>query len=159
MGNATLRDLKISRALHLFRYVQAVAKEIGERRAWSILESCITDMALEWYKKNRKELVQEKPLLEHAFDVYYFRHLNLNPKDVEIVEKSENRLVCRWRNFCEVLEACKMLGLDTRIVCKEVYETPGKTLLKQISPALNFRRNYDKIRPYADFCEEIIEII
>lgn len=156
--NDTLCSLKISRALHLFRYVKAVAKEIGERKAWSILENCITDMALEWYKKNKKELVQEKPLLEHAFDVYYFRHLNLNPEDVEIVEKSGNKVVCRWRNFCEVLEACKILGLDTRVVCKNVYEKPGKTLLKQISSKLNFRRNYNKIRPYADYCEEIIEI-
>jgi len=143
----------------LFRYAKAVAREVGERKAWSILENCITDMALEWYEKNKGKLVQEKPLLEHAFDVYYFRHLNLNPRDVEIVKKSEERIVCRWRNFCEVLEACKILGLDTRIICKSVYEKPGKMLLKRISPKLNFRRDYSKIRPYVDYCEEIIEIV
>ena len=158
MENETLRNLRISRALHLFRYAKAVAEEIGERKAWRILENCITDIALEWYMKNKSQLVQKKPLLEHAFDVYYFRHLNLKPKDVKIVEKSKNRVVCRWRNFCEVLEACRILKLDTRIVCKNVYEKPGKMLLKQISSKLNFRRNYNKIRPYTDYCEEIIEI-
>jgi len=159
MEKEDLRNLKISRALHLFKYAKDVAKEIGEQKAWSILENCITNMALEWYEKNKGKIVQKKPLLEHAFDVYYYKHLNLNPRDVEIVEKSKERIVCRWRNFCEVLEACGILGLDTRIVCKNVYEKPGIMLLKQIDPRLNFRRDYSKIRPYSDYCEEIIEIV
>ena len=98
-------------------------------------------------------------MVEHAFNVYYFEHLGLDPKDVEVVERTERRIVCRWRNFCEILEACKMLGLDTRVVCKGAYEKPTNVLLKRIDPRLNFRRNYDKIRPYSGFCEEIIELL
>jgi hypothetical protein len=85
--------------------------------------------------------------------------MELSPEDVEIVEKTEKTVVCRWRNPCQVLEKCKTLKLDTRIVCREVFEKPANILLKQIDQRLNFRRNYDKIRPYTDFCEEIIEIL
>lgn len=159
MSEYRVRNIKVSRALHLLRYMKAVAMEIGQANALKILENCITQMALEWCERNKEKLAPKEPLVDHAFRVYYFDHLGLSPKEVEIVEKTKRRVVCRWRNFCEVSEACEMLRLDTRIVCREVYEKPAKMLLKQIDSRLNFRRNYDKIRPYADFCEEIIEII
>lgn len=123
------------------------------------LEICITKMTLDWCKNNKEKLVAKEPLTDHAFNVYYFDALRLNPENVEIVEKTGKSVVCRWRNPCQVLEKCKMLRLDTKIVCREAFEKPAKILLKQIDPRLNFRRNYDKIRPYTDFCEEIIEIL
>jgi hypothetical protein len=52
-----------------------------------------------------------------------------------------------------------MLGLDTREVCKKVFEKPTEKLIQEINPRLKFTRNYKKIRPYADYCEEIIELI
>ena len=123
------------------------------------LEICITKMTLSWCKNNKEKLVVKEQLIDHAFNVYYFDALRLNPEDVEIVEKTEKRIVCRWRNPCQVWKKCKMLKLDTKIVCREAFEKPAKILLKQIDQKLNFRRNYDKIRPYTDFCEEIIEIL
>lgn len=159
MTEDVIKDLKISRGFHMLSYVKAVAREIGLSRALRILEECITEMVLDWCRRNQGKLVPRGPILEYAFNIYYLDHLGLDPKDVEIVEKTENRIVCRWRNFCEILDACKMLGLDTRIICKEAYENPAKVLLERINPRLNFRRNYDRIRPYVDFCEEVIEIL
>lgn len=143
----------------LLKYLKAVATEKDQTKPLKALENCITEMVLDWCKNNKEKLVAREPLIDHAFNVYYFDHMKFNPKDVEVVEKTEKRVLCRWRNPCQVLEECKLLKLDTRIVCREAFEKPAKTLLKQIDPKLNFRRNYKKIRPYTDFCEEIIEIL
>jgi len=143
--------------VELFEYVMAVAREIGQERALKILEGCVVDSALKWFEENKDQLELEGSPVEQAFEAFYFEHLGLVPRDVEIVERTPDRIVCRWRNFCSVLEACKLLGLDTRIICRRVYEKPGRILLKRIDPRLKFSRNYKMIRPYADYCEEIIE--
>ena len=52
----------------------------------------------------------------------------------------------------------RILGLDTRYVCKKVYEAPTQTFMKRIHPKLRFSRNYDAIRPHSDYCEETIEL-
>jgi hypothetical protein len=97
---------------------------------------------------------------ELACEILYqeFLNLPLTPENVKIIEKIENKIVTRWHNFCPQLEACKVLGLDTREICGKCYEKPNQIFLSQIDPKLKFRRNYVKIRPYADYCEEIIEM-
>jgi hypothetical protein len=61
-------------------------------------------------------------------------------------------------NFCPTLEACRILGLDTRHVCRKLNENATNILVKQIDTRLNFSRNYDKLRPYSEYCEEMINI-
>lgn len=153
-----LQALRVFKKVELFEYVMAVAQAISQEKALKILEDCTVNSALKWFEENKDKLEFKGSLIDQAFEIFYLKHLGLDPKDVKIVEKAENRLVCRWRNFCSVLEACKLLGLDTRIICRKVYEKPGKALLKRINSLLKFSRNYDKIRPYADYCEEIIEL-
>lgn len=143
----------------LLKYLRNVVTGNDSARALKVLENRVNEMVLEWCERNKEKLVSKEPLIDHAFKVYYFDHLGLKPEHVEVVEKTKNRVICRWRCSCQVLEACKMLKLDTRIVCREAFEKPANTLLKQINPRLCFGRNYDKIRPYAEFCEEIIEIL
>ncbi|MCD6403685.1 MAG: hypothetical protein J7L59_00675 [Nanoarchaeota archaeon] len=90
--------------------------------------------------------------------IFYEIYLGLKiGKDGEIVELCKSKLVTRWWNFCPVLEACKKLGLDMRIVCRLAYHRPVEFFLKHIDPRLRFDRNYEKIRPHAPYCEEIIE--
>jgi hypothetical protein len=155
---ANIQAIKVSKTVELFEYVMAVAREIGQERALRILEDCVVDSALKWFEENKDKLELKGPPVEQAFEIFYFKHLGLDPRDVEVVERTPHRIICRWRNFCSVLEACKLLGLDTRIICRRVYEKPGKVLLKRIDPQLAFSRNYERIRPYADYCEEIIEL-
>jgi hypothetical protein len=62
------------------------------------------------------------------------------------------------RTGCPTLEACRILDLDTRRVCRLYNEGATGELLRQVDPRLVFRRNYEKLRPYAAFCEEIIEL-
>jgi hypothetical protein len=80
------------------------------------------------------------------------------PKDGEIIERSEKRIVSRWWNPCPTLEACQRFGLDTREICKKAYHRPVEELLKQLHPGLRFERNYECLRPHAAYCEEIISL-
>ncbi|MFX1572857.1 MAG: nucleoside deaminase [Promethearchaeota archaeon] len=77
-------------------------------------------------------------------------------EEIPIIEKTNKKLVFHSRNFCPSLEACKILGLDTRMICKAIFEESTDGFIKLINPELKFTRNYEKIRPYKDYCEEII---
>ena len=48
------------------------------------------------------------------------------------------------------------LGLDTRQVCRKAYHLPVQKFLSRVHPRLRFERNYEVLRPYAPYCEEII---
>ncbi|MFQ5914941.1 MAG: hypothetical protein ACE5JS_17370 [Nitrospinota bacterium] len=135
--------------------------EEGEA-AFAKREGEVSRKRLRWWEENRQRLVnlgvERLPILDRAYRVFYIEYLGLDPKEVPIVERSERRLVIHSYNFCPVHHACADLGLDTRDVCKAVYERPVNDLLGQIHPGLRFRRNYNAIRPHAPYCEEIIEV-
>ena len=159
----TTKDLhkaKTSDFIRLFEYMEEVSKIIGREKALEILEDINTRNRLDWLNKNKDKLNQNGNPIDLACEIFYQEYLNLplTPENVKIVEKTENKLVTRWHNFCPQLEACKTLGLDTREICRKCYEKPVQTFLSQINPKLKFRRNYIKIRPHADSCEEIIEM-
>jgi tRNA(adenine34) deaminase len=88
----------------------------------------------------------------------FLQKLNLSPEDAPIASRNPTRLVIRSQNFCPTLEACKILGLDTRRICARLTERPMDALLKQVDPHLTFSRNYDCIRPQAEYCEEVIRL-
>ena len=96
------------------------------------------------------------PLID-GYKLFYESYLGLSiPQDGEIIEKTNRRLVTRWWNRRPTLEACQKLGLDIREICKKVYHKPVQVLLSKIDPRLRFKRNYQALRPYAPYCEEII---
>ena len=84
--------------------------------------------------------------------------LGIGESEAPIVERGAERLVFHSRNFCPTLEACRILHLDTRRVCRLYNEGATQALLQQLDPRLRFRRNYEKLRPYAEYCEEVIEL-
>lgn len=126
-------------------------------RALAYLEQCVIEKRLAWLKENRAENIRVDDPVKEGYHWFYERYLKVAlPADGEIIEQTGKRLVMRWRNPCPTLEACRKLGLDTREVCKKVYEVPVEEFLKTIDPKLRFGRNYEHIRPYAAFCEEFI---
>jgi len=86
------------------------------------------------------------------------KRFNTTEEEVPIVERSDRKIVFHSGNFCPTLEACKILGLDTRAICKKLNESSTDTLIKLIDPQLRFSRNYEKLRPYTEYCEEMISI-
>ncbi len=147
-------------SVELFKVILNVSSEIGMDAALAYLEGCVTEKRSTWLQANLGEARNENDPVTNGYTWFYERYLGLSvPRDGEIVEHTGKRLVMRWWNPCPTLEACKQLGLDTRVICKKAYQKPVQAFLEQIHPKLRFGRNYERIRPYAAWCEEIIELV
>jgi len=143
----------------LFQAILAIGDEIGLERALGYLEKCVTEKRVAWLDGNLDKIERTGDAVEDGYRIFYGRYLGISvPRDGEIVEKTDKKLVMRWWNYCPVLEACKKFGLDTRVVCKKAYHRPVEVFLSRIDPKLRFDRNYERIRPYSPYCEEIISL-
>jgi hypothetical protein len=129
---------------------------------YSRREKEVSRKRLRWWKDNRERIQREGSghlsILDQAYRIFFVEYLGLSPKEVPIVERTSEQLVIHSHNFCPVHHACDELGLDTREVCKAIYERPVSDLLQQIHPGLSFARNYEAIRPYTWYCEEMIQL-
>lgn len=108
-----------------------------------------------WLENNRQLLSQlEGDDLEKAYRLLC-RKLGIKEEEAPVVEKTLERIVFHSRNHCPSLEACRILDLDTRKICRWIYQRPTEELVREINPRLRFTRNYDCLRPFADYCEEM----
>ena len=143
----------------LLRTVLAVAEEIGLNGALAYLEGCVVEKRLAWLDHNLERLDLTGAPVADGYRLFFEIYLGLSPlEDGEIVEQTERRIVTRWWNRCSTLDACKKLGLDTRQICKKAYHRPVQEFLSRVHPKLHFERNYEALRPYAPYCEEIITL-
>ncbi|GAB4447839.1 MAG: hypothetical protein Kow00120_17930 [Anaerolineae bacterium] len=141
----------------LFGTIMSVADEIGLDAALAHLEWCVTEKRLAWLDDNLASLARTGNRLHDAYRAFYESYLGIAPPaDGEIVAQTADRIVTRWWNVCPVLDVCAELGLDTRDVCRKAYEKPVQAFLSRLHPGLRFRRDYDRIRPHAPYCEETI---
>jgi hypothetical protein len=123
------------------------------------LEQSLVHKRIAWFRENSVTAQQLKgDLLERAYQLLLMK-IDIDESYAPVIQKTGRRLVFHSRNFCPSLKACIELGLDTRSVCKTVFEKPADILVKQLDPSLRFSRNYQLIRPYCDFCEEMISLI
>ena len=113
---------------------------------------------LGWYEKNKDKLKLEGSDVRKAYTLLIREFMKLKPEEAPVVYEDERKIVWHSYNWCPVLEACKRAGFDTRKVCKKGWEKSVQLLIEKINPKLRFTRNYDKIRPYTEYCEEIIEL-
>jgi hypothetical protein len=146
-------------SIPLFQTIIEAAEEVGMKEALTVLEDCVMEKRLAWIDRQLGELPLSGYPVQDGFNVFFERYLGLSvPRDGEIVEASPKRIVVRWWNPCPTLDACVKLGLDTRQVCRCAYQQPVEALLRCVDPRLRFERNYEAIRPYALYCEEIISL-
>jgi hypothetical protein len=143
-------------SVELLRTIASIAKEIGLESALSLLERCVTEKRLAWLDEHLETLERTADPIMDGYKAFYEAYLGILPQYGEIVEATPNRMVTRWWNPCPILEACKTLGADTRVVCKHAYHRPVDAFLARVDPRLRFERNYDVIRPHAPYCEEMI---
>lgn len=94
--------------------------------------------------------------LKDVYQLFYLDFLKLQEGDVEIVKLDDNILITRCKNPCPILNLSLLLKIDTRTSCKIVSEPVCKYVLHKLNPRLVFERNYDRIRPYGESCEEMI---
>jgi hypothetical protein len=125
------------------------------------LADLITKKRVAWFEKNKDAVLQkykELPPEEQAYWIICHEHMKIDPLPV-LARVSQTRIRIESYNFCPYLEACKQLGLDTKVVCREIGEPSVQKICEMINPRLRFSRNYQNIRPYSDFCEEYFEVI
>lgn len=125
------------------------------------LEDIIIGRRLKWFTEKKDLLKQYANLnpIECAFRFIYLDHLHIDPKDLEVIRVNPKKMIVRSYNWCPYLEACKRMGLDTKKTCGGINDYAFQVMIKLIDPKLKFSRNYDRIRPYSEFCEEYIELI
>jgi tRNA(Arg) A34 adenosine deaminase TadA len=142
-------------------YNKAVRDEVKRLRNISeegldILCKGSIDRRLAWYNEKKGTFgFLNDDSLQSAYRLLLCR-FGIDEKEVPIVKRNNKKLVFHSMNFCPTLEACKILDLDTRNICKRYNEESTNMLIQQIDPRLRFKRNYNKIRPYTEYCEEMI---
>jgi hypothetical protein len=146
-------------SIELFQTILSVAENVGLDEALACLEQCVIEKRLSWAERNTKMPPNTGNPLGDGYRMFYESYLGLSiPRDGEIIEATDRRLVTRWWNHCPTLVACQRFGLDTREICWKAYHKPVQALLSKVDPRLRFERNYAAIRPYAPYCEEIITL-
>jgi tRNA(adenine34) deaminase len=112
---------------------------------------------LEWYRREKPNLrLGAGDVIQRAYQLLLMK-LSIGETEAPVVRRSKGIVVFHSKNFCPTLEACQILGLDTRWVCRLYNEGAVDQLIRQIDPRLRFSRNYELIRPYSGYCEERIE--
>ena len=125
---------------------------------WVNIEEDLLNKRMRWFESNKimiRKLIGSD--LEKAYHLILMK-IGIKSSEAPIVEKSENKIIFHSKNHCPSLEACIILDLDTRNICKRIYERPTEELIRRLNPKLRFTRNYECIRPYSDYCEEIITL-
>jgi tRNA(adenine34) deaminase len=131
----------------------------GGSDAWRKAGRNLLKQRISWFESRRESILAELrgTEIEKAYQLILMK-LGIGERDAPIVEKSKARMVFHSINPCPALQACIILRLDTREVCALHTEKATDELVKRINPNLRFTRNYEKIRPHAAYCEEIITL-
>jgi len=126
--------------------------------ALSALNEDSTRRRIAWFSEHRADFasLSDDPL-EAGYRLLLLR-FGISPEEAPVVSRSERAITFHSQNFCPTLEASTLLGLDTRHVCRCINEDSTNALLRQLDPRLRFSRNYEKLRPYASYCEETISL-
>ena len=120
------------------------------------IEHAVAQKRVQWFKEHRLALINLVPTPRRAFEMLFFDYMGLHPQDLPILSESELEITWLSRNPCPTLDACEILGLDTRQVCLSAYERSTQALLSCLDPQLRFLRSYREIRPHAPHCRESI---
>jgi tRNA(adenine34) deaminase len=136
-----------------------VARQIRELAdgPWWRQERRVADKRDAWFLTPEGRSCLEGPATPRsAFEALFFSYMGLCPDDLPIVHEAEDEIVWHSKNPCPTLEACIRSGLDTRKVCRAIYERPTQRFLSRIDPQLRFLRDYEAIRPHGPYCRERI---
>jgi tRNA(Arg) A34 adenosine deaminase TadA len=131
----------------------------GGSDSWAKAGQNLLDQRIAWFESRKESILAELQgtKVEKAYQLILMK-LGIGKVDAPIIENSKRRMVFHSINPCPALQACSILGLDTREVCALHTEKATDELIKRIDPHLRFTRNYEKVRPHAAYCEEIITL-
>ena len=141
--------------------IQEILKKIKKAKKtddWDEINSQLLEKRLSWFDRNEDDIVPNGTDVKTAYTLLLIQYLKIDPEKVPIILENEKKIVWRSYNWCPVLEACKLGGFDTKVVCKNGWEHSVQKFIERVNPLLFFSRNYEKIRPYTPYCEEMIEL-
>jgi len=123
------------------------------------LGRALLERRVAWFDENADALrgTLRGTAVDRAYQLILMK-IGIDEEEAPIVERSDVRIVFHSMNFCPALEACEILGLDTREVCREHTERATEALIRRIDDRLRFERNYERLRPRAPYCEETISL-
>jgi tRNA(Arg) A34 adenosine deaminase TadA len=119
------------------------------------IERQVAEARIAWFQRKRPES-GDRPSPRRAYELLFLDYMGLSPDDLPVVSETETEIVWLSRNRCPTLEACQLLGWDTRRVCRAAFEKSTQAFVSQLDPQLRFLRSYTEIRPHADHCRERI---
>ncbi len=141
--------------LMLLGYVRAVGERIGWGEALKILGEVMGGFRTMWVSQNLPNLgitgTDARAGLALIRAAASMVVPWVKPEDERVVEDTPERGVSQRRHWCPTLEACKMLNLSPKDVCPNM---GVDAFLKALNPKLSAQ--FGKLRPEADYCEEII---
>jgi tRNA(Arg) A34 adenosine deaminase TadA len=127
------------------------------RSSYRDIEKQVIRRRLAWYEDNKNLFKFSKPATPRdAYDLFFFKYLKANPEEVPIIKETNDFIEWKSMNACRTLEACNEMDLDTRQVCRQVYEKSTQVLISKVDPRLRFHRSYEEIRPLYSYCREWI---
>ncbi len=141
-------------------YRQDVREEVKRLRGASdgqlrLFDAERAKRRVDWFRA--QNTIHKDDPLETAYAVL-LRKLGMSENEAPLVHKDGHYLTFHSKNFCPTLAACEILGLDTRRVCALYNSKSPDALEKEVDPRLEFSRNYNKLRPRTDYCEESIKL-
>jgi tRNA(adenine34) deaminase len=139
-----------------------VSQQVERLQKYSLgeIEAEVSRKRLDWLERKYQGI--DDPGIHSPRQVYellFFDYMGLDKKDLPVIEESPTEISWESGNLCSTLEACRMLGMDTRMVCRAAYEKSTQAFLSRLDPRLRFLRSYSEIRPYSPHClERIVKV-
>lgn len=123
--------------------------------SYSIIERQVTRKRLDWFEGGQLDF-SSSPSPKEAYELFFIDYMGLSREDVPVISETPSKITWQSFNKCPTLDACRRLDLDTRQVCRAIYEKSTQAFISQLDPRLRFHRDYAKIRPHSDYCQEMI---
>jgi hypothetical protein len=138
----------------IYRIIIAVGDRYGMDTAYEIMSDTVTEKRLKWLDQVVDELALEGTDLEKGLHLF-IKYFKPKEGELEIIEKSENRVVLKRKEFVNAIShTCKILGLDVIEVNNKVYARATNFMFERINPKLKH-----VVLKYNDgWYEEMIEL-
>jgi len=136
-----------------------ISQQVARLQAGSLrqIESEVTRKRLDWLDR---KFPPDRPAGIHsprqAYELLFLDYMGIDEKELPVVEERADEIIWRSENPCPTLEACRLLGMDTRKVCRAAFEKSTQAFLSRLDPRLRFLRSYAEIRPFSGYCLERI---
>jgi len=140
-------------------FASKIDEQVERLRQHSLgeIEAAVTRKRLDWLERKfpgGSDSGIHSP--RQAYELLFFDYMGLNEKEQPVVEENPDEIIWLSSNPCPTLEACRLLAMDTRKVCRAAYEKSTQAFLSKLDPRLRFLRSYSEIRPFSPHCRERI---